>query len=424
MYKPKKLAAGTTGSVRVEECQVCGSTDLSSILFVGYLPPVNTMPEVGSRPEEQPAYPADLLRCNKCTLVQLGLTVDPAILFPPSYPYTSGTTRILRDNFAELCREATPLVGIHEGDLVVDVGSNDGTLLGNFKDTGFRVCGVEPTNASKIALEKGIDTVVSFFGPAAAKTVAEKHGQANVVTAANVFAHIEDVHTIVASIVDLLAPGGVFISESHYLVSLLETLQYDTIYHEHLRYYALGSLENLLAMHGLEVFHAKRIPTHGGSIRVYAARKGERAVQSSVREIRAHEESALSAQAFQDFKRSVVRSKLELLALLKDIKGAGKRVDGVGAPSRSSTLINYVGLDDGIIDSVLEIKGSYKIGKYVPGTLIPVVDESKLATSPADYLLLFSWHIADELMPKLTKGGFKGKFIVPLPAPRIVDAGA
>jgi len=424
MYKPKKLAAGTGGSVRVDECQVCGSNELSSVLFVGFLPPVNTMPPVGERPTEQPAYPADMLRCKKCTLVQLGLVVDPAILFPPTYPYTSGTTRILRENFAELSREATDILELSKTDLVVDVGSNDGTLLGAFKDKGYRVCGIEPTNASKIALSKDIDTHVAFFGPDAAKVVTDKHGKAKVVTAANVFAHIEDVHTIVASIVSMLDTRGVFISESHYLVSLLETLQYDTIYHEHLRYYALGSISHLLAEHGLEVFHAKRIPTHGGSIRVYAARKGEREIRASVKELLAQEETALSPEGFAAFKKGVVTSKLELHALLKDIKAAGKRVDGVGAPSRSSTLINYVGLDDGIVDAVLEIKGSYKIGKYVPGTLIPVVDESKIATDAPDYLLLFSWHIADELMPKLKASGFKGDFIVPLPNPRIVPNSA
>jgi hypothetical protein len=418
-----KLSAGTNGSVRVDACQVCGSTELTSVLFVGYLPPVNTMPPVGTRPEEQPAYPAELLRCEACTLVQLGLVVDPAILFPPSYPYTSGTTRILRENFGELCREATPLVGLTPADLVVDIGSNDGTLLGNFKDAGIRTCGVEPTGASKLALARGIPTLVSFFGPAAAKEVEQLHGRAKLVTAANVFAHIEDVHTIVASIEGLLAEGGVFVSESHYLVSLLETLQYDTIYHEHLRYYALGSLSYLLAQHGLEVFHAKRIPTHGGSIRVYAARRGERERRASVGELLALEASALAPERFVDFRRAVVQSKLDLHALLRDIKAAGKRVDGVGAPSRSSTLINYVGLDDGILDAVLEIRGSYKIGKYVPGTRVPVVDEAKLATEPADYLLLFSWHIADELMPKLVAAGFRGSFIVPLPTPRVIPSG-
>lgn len=424
MHRPKKLAAGTNGSVLVDACQVCGSTALESIVFVGYLPPVNTMPPVGARPAEQPAYPAELLRCQACTLVQLGLVVDPAILFPPTYPYTSGTTRILRENFADLCRESTSLLGLEKGDLVVDIGSNDGTLLGNFKDAGFSVCGVEPTNASKIALGQGIPTHVAFFGKRAVEHVLREHGRAKVVTAANVFAHIEDVHEVVSGIAELLRPSGVFISESHYLASLVETLQYDTIYHEHLRYYSLRALQHLLREHGLEVFHARRIPTHGGSIRVYAARPGEREVRASVAEILAEEERILSPEGFRAFKQGMVMSKLGLQALLRDIKAAGKRVDGVGAPSRSSTLIHYVGLDDGIVDSVLEIKGSYKIGKYVPGTLIPVVDEDKLATDPPDYLLLFSWHIADELMPKLKRAGFKGDFIVPLPTPRLVAGGS
>jgi hypothetical protein len=142
-----------------------------------------------------------------------------------------------------------------------------------------------------------------------------------------------------------------------------------------------------------------------------------------VGELLAHEARALAPERFVDFRRAVVQSKLDLHALLRDIKAAGKRVDGVGAPSRSSTLINYVGLDDGILDAVLEIRGSYKIGKYVPGTRVPVVDEAKLATEPADYLLLFSWHIADELMPKLVAAGFRGSFIVPLPTPRVIPSG-
>ena len=425
MYKPKKLAAGTNGSVRVDECQVCGSSKLESVLFAGYLPPVNTMPKVGERPSEQPAYPAELLRCSACTLVQLGLVVDPAILFPPTYPYTSGTTRILRENFAELAREAIPMLGLTKDDLVVDVGSNDGTLLGNFKDAGLRVCGVEPTNASKIALEKSIPTIVSFFGPEAAARVAKEHGKARLVTAANVFAHIEDVHQIVASILDLLGPKGVFVSESHYLASLLETLQYDTIYHEHLRHYSLTSLSYLLGMHGLEVIHARRIPTHGGSIRVYAARRGSRPVQASVAALMAEERGAGSlADRLQAFRRRVVQSKLALHALLRDAIGRGERVYGVGAPSRASTLINYVGLDREILSAVVEVKGSYKVGKYMPGTLIPVVDEAALFDDRPDYALLLSWHIADELMPKLTARGFRGRYIVPLPEPRVLEGTA
>jgi hypothetical protein len=415
----KKLAAGTGGCVVVDRCQVCDSPDLEPVMFVGYLPPVNTMPAIGSRPAEQPAYPAQVLRCPECELVQLGLVVDPAILFPPSYPYTSGTTKILRDNFAQLGDEVRSLYEIGKDDLVVDIGSNDGTLLSNFSGH-HRVHGIEPTNAGKLANDRGIETLISFFNREAVRKVVGLKGRAKVVTATNVFAHIEDIHEVVDGVLELLDEDGLFITESHYLLPLVRTLQYDTIYHEHLRYYSLTSLKNLLERHGLEVVHARPIPTHGGSIRVYAARKGKYPVQGSIASILAEEKEGLSPEGLEEFRRKVSLTKMGLHALLRDIKGSGGRVYGVGAPSRASTLINYVGLDDGILDCVLEIKGSYKIGKYIPGTLIPVVDESKLFEDQPEYALLLSWHIADELMPKLKARGFKGKFIVPLPEPQVV----
>jgi hypothetical protein len=415
------LTAGTGRSVVVDQCQVCGQRDLRTIVFMGYLPPVNTMPKVGTPPAEQPSYPAPLLHCPKCQLVQLGLVVDPGILFPPEYPYSSGTTRILRENFAELYQDCRRYVELAPTDLVVDIGSNDGTLLSNFHTPGHRVRGIEPTQMGVVAEGRGIPTNIAFFGREAAEKVRREDGPAKIVTATNVFAHIENVHEIVASLLLMLDERGVFISESHYWVSLVETLQYDTIYHEHLRYYSLTSIKYLLEMHGLEVFHAKRIPTHGGSIRVYAARQGAGyAIQPSVAAILA-EEAALGTSGFERLKTRVVQSKLDLYSLLRDVKGRGERVYAIGAPSRASTLVNYVGLDDGILDCVLEIKGSYKIGKYMPGTLIPVEDESRLFSDPPDYALLLSWHIAEELMPKLRSNGYRGKFIIPLPTPRVVE---
>jgi len=416
----KKRAAGSGGSVVVDRCQVCESADLESVLFLGYLPPVNQMRTIGARPAEQPAYPAELLHCRKCSLVQIGLIVDPAILFPPEYPYTSGTTKILRENFAELQRESTPLLGLTGSELVVDIGSNDGTLLSNFKNAGHPVCGVEPTLMANLANERNIRSIMAFFGPEAAGRVVADCGKAKVVTATNVFAHIEGIHEIVASVLSMLDADGVFITESHYLIALLETLQYDTIYHEHLRHYSLGSLQYLLGMHGLEVIHAKRIPTHGGSIRVYAARKGTRAVQPTVQAILNAEQAGgpLSAR-LQDFKRRVTLSKSRLHELIGGIYASGARVFGVGAPSRASTLINYVGLDSETLACVVEVKDSYKLGKYMPGTVIPVVDEARLFSEQPEYAMLLSWHIADELIPKLTQRGFKGKYIVPLPEPHI-----
>jgi len=416
-----KLAAATQGSVVGTHCQVCDSTDLKSVLFVGYLPPVNTMPKVGTPANEQPSYPAEVLHCQRCQLFQIGLTVDPAILFPPSYPYTSGTTKILRENFAELYQEVQKLYPITEKDLVVDIGSNDGTLLSNFHSHGHRVCGIEPTNAGNLANQKGIKTHISFFNDTAVNKVIADSGKAKVITIANCFAHMENIHGIMEGVLSLLTEDGVFITESHYLVPLLKTLQYDTVYHEHLRYYSVTALKYLLAMHGLEIIHVKPIPTHGGSIRVYAGRKGKYPVQKSVEATIQEEKIAITPKALRAFKDQVTQSKLELLAMLKDIKANGEKIYGIGAPSRSSTLINYVGLDDGIIDAVLEIDGSYKIGKYIPGTLIPVKEESILFKDQPEYALLFSWHIADELIPKLQAKGFKGKFIVPLPTPKIID---
>lgn len=410
---------GSRASVVVERCQGCGQQELRSIFFAGYLPPVNTMPPIHSRPEEQAAYPAELLMCDSCTLAQLGLIVDPQVLFPPDYPYTSGTTRVLRENFADLAEEVVQVAGLARDDLVLDIGSNDGTLLSNFAGRA-RVLGVEPTDTGKIAVQRGIPTLIRFFDRDAASSVAEDVGQAAVVTAANVFAHIEQVHGVIEAVLTVLSPRGIFVTESHYFVSLLERLQYDAIYHEHLRYYSLRSLRHLLAMHGLEVVHARLIPTHGGSVRVYAARAGARPVRPSVEHIAGQEDDRRMSERIERFRAAVPQSKLDLHALLAPIKARGERVVGIGAPSRASTLVNYVGLNDGILDSVLEVAGSRKIGRYMPGTRIPVIEESELYERQPDYALLLSWHLASELIPNLRRRGFRGKYIIPLPSPHIV----
>jgi hypothetical protein len=419
--RPTKVAraAGTGGSVPIESCQVCGHAPLDYVLSLGYMPPVNQMVPVGQVPRQLPWFPTTLLHCRNCELVQLGLAVDPVIIFPPEYPYTSGTTKLLRDNFADLQRESAAMLGLGDQDLVVDIGSNDGTLLSNFQKGGQRVLGIEPTDVGDIANQRGIPTIKRYFGTEVAREVKREYGPASMVTAANCFAHIEDVHAIVDGVVEMLKDDGVFVTESHYLIPLLETLQYDTIYHEHLRYYSLTSLKHLFEMHGLEVFHARPIPSHGGSIRVYAARHGAHTVQDGVRRMLAAEpRGEAMAKRLATFRHDVILSKLRLLAMLRDLKEKGARVAGISAPSRASTLVNYVGLDEGLIDYVCEIAGSLKIGKYMPGTQIPVVDEAKLYSDQPDCAVIFSWHIADELAPKLKAKGFRGQLITPLPVPR------
>ena len=257
----------------VTKCQISNSKNLSSLLFLGYLPPDNTLQKIGSVPKEEISFPAELLYCNESKLAQLGCIVNKEILFPYSYPYTSSTTKILRENFVDLYKDTKKITNLKKNDLVIDVGSNDGNLLENFKKN-HRVLGITPEKIGNLAIRKGIPTIINYFDSKISSKVIKKYGRAKVITATNVFAHIDNINNIVKSIIKTLKNDGIFISESHYLLPLIKTVQYDTIYHEHLRYYSIESLKYLFKKHSLEIIDVKEIPTHGGSIRVYAARKG------------------------------------------------------------------------------------------------------------------------------------------------------
>ena len=405
-------------SKTIDRCQISGSKDLKSVLSLGYLPPVNKLKKINSLLFEDTFYPADLMFSSKSKLLQLSTIVDKEILFPKEYPYTSSTTKILRENFKELYKDCKKIVNFSSKDLVVDIGSNDGNLLNNFKNH-HKVLGITPEKIGKLAIKRGINTLIRYFDKPTSKFVLKKFGKAKIITATNVFAHIENVNILIKNIKNILKEDGIFISESHYLVSLIKTNQYDTIYHEHLRYYSLLSLKYLFQKHGLEIIHAKKINTHGGSIRVYASRKNKFKVKTSVQKILNFEKKFINWKTFHNFKKNVVSSKLKLYSILKKLKDKGNKIYGIGAPSRASTLINYVGLDENIIDCVLEIEGSYKIGNYIPGKKIPILSEKKLYKDPPDFVILFSWHISKELKLNLKKRGYKGKFIIPLPYPKI-----
>ena len=407
-----------SNSKTISKCQISGSNDLKSIMFLGYLPPPTEMKKIHSKIEEETFYPADLVYSPTSKLVQLNTIVNKKILFSKDYAYTSSTTKILRENFQELYNDCNKIVKISSSDLVIDIGSNDGNLLGNFKNH-HRVLGITPEKIGKIAIQKGIPTLIRYFDKPAAKLVLKKYGKAKIITATNVFAHIENVSELMKNILKILQKDGVFISESHYLVSLIKTNQYDTIYHEHLRYYSLSSLKYLFDKYGLKIIHAKKINTHGGSIRVYATRSRKFKINKNVKKILSLEKKYLNWKTFNNFRKNVVKSKINLYSILKKIKNKNKKICGIGAPARASTLINYIGLDENIIDYVLEIEGSKKIGNYIPGTKIPILSEKKLFIDQPDFAILFSWHVASELKIKLRKRGFKGKFIIPLPTPSI-----
>ena len=405
-------------SKTIDRCQISGAKDLKTILSLGYLPPVNKLKKINSSLCEDIFYPSELMYSQRSRLVQLSTIVNKEILFPKEYPYTSSTTKILRENFKELYEDCKKIINISSKDLIIDIGSNDGNLLNNFKKY-HKVLGITPEKIGKIAIKNGIRTLIRYFDTNTSNLVLKKFGKAKIITATNVFAHIENVNLLMKNLLRVLKDDGIFISESHYLVSLIKTNQYDTIYHEHLRYYSLTSLKYLFNKYDMEIIHAKKINTHGGSIRVYAARKKRFKVNHSVRKILSYEKNFLNWKTFNNFKKKVVDSKLKLYSILEKLKNNNKKIYGIGAPSRASTLINYVGLDENIIDCVLEIAGSYKIGNYIPGKKIPILSENKLYKDPPDFLILFAWHIASELKFNLKKKGFKGKFIIPLPHPII-----
>ena len=403
----------------LKSCQVSGSKDLKKIVSLGSIPFVNDMHKINKNGNITMSAPLELYYCKLSKLVQLNIEVDKKILFPKSYPYTSSTTKILRDNFKKLRLNVEKDNLLKKNDLVIDIGSNDGNLLSYFKDK-YRILGVTPENIGKLAIKRGIPTIIDYYDKKVVSNIVKKFGKAQLITATNVFAHISEVNNLIKNIKNCLSDNGVFISESHYLLPLIETNQYDTIYHEHLRYYSLKSLKYLFSKHNLEIFKAEIIKTHGGSIRVYASRRNKFRKSKSVLNI-IKKEKFLEKKIF-NFKHKIIKSKIQFYELLSKIFKKNKyiKIAGIGAPSRATTLINYLGIDDSIMEYIFEIKGSKKIGMYVPGTKIKIIEENIKKLNKYDFLILFSWHIKDDLINLLNKKGFKGKYIIPLPKPRII----
>ena len=404
----------------VTHCQVCNSADLVLRFDAGFQPLVNDLHPITEPLRPTTFYPTQLLECQQCNLVQLGIEVDSSILFPPTYPYRSGTTKALKDNFTDLAKELATLFGIGKDDFVIDVGANDGSLLEAVRSvTGVEIAGIEPTEAWREAERKGIPMWREFLAWDTAESVVAAHRQAKVVTCTNCFAHVPDVHDFVKCVLTMLAPGGVFVTESHYLPSLMEELQLDVCYHEHLRYYSLTSLQYLFKQHGLVIVHAKEIPTHGGSIRVYAMREGEAVDLPTYYELLLVEETPLQDQRetpWQRFNRRVGEAHNDFWSMMF----SHDRLFGIGAPSRSTTLIHYLGLSKASMECVCEVKGSPKIGSYVPGTNIPILDEEILYREQPPFALLLSWHLKDHLVPLLRAKGYRGEIICPLPEPTVV----
>jgi 2-polyprenyl-3-methyl-5-hydroxy-6-metoxy-1,4-benzoquinol methylase len=406
----------------VTTCQICKSARLQVVLSLGHQPIVQEYLTSTQLHQPEATYPLTMVRCVRCGLLQLDYIVEPSKVFPPQYPYRTGLTNMLIRNFEELSKGLLASGYYHTNDLVVDIGSNDGTLLKPFKQRGARVVGVEPTNAAKVANKSGIPTLQEFFSGQSVKKILKKYGKAKVITATNVFAHINDTALLVKNIKALMDNNSVFVSESQYVMDIIEKLEFDTIYHEHLRFYALKPLTYLFKEHGLSIVDAERITAAGGSIRVYA-KKGAYAMSQRAKTLLKEEEKAglYDTKKLKTFADKVHTVKNELLSLLLRLKKDGANVAALTSPARANPMLNFVHIDNTIIVYAGEKNGSPKIGLYTPGTHILVVDEAKILKDQPDYVLVLSWHIGTELMKKVRSMGYKGKFIIPLPTPHVAN---
>jgi SAM-dependent methyltransferase len=392
-------------------------------LDLGFTPPADQFRRKEQMKEQEIYYPLQVSMCDDCGLAQLTHVVSPEILYRNDYPYESSLTKTGRAHWESFAREVIRKYGLGINDLIVDIGSNVGTLLEAFKKNGTTVQGVDPAaNIVMLAEKSGIDTICDFFNAETVEIILEEKGNASVVTATNVFAHINDLHLLMSNIRRLLKKRGIFIFEAPYFVNLIKQIQYDTIYHEHLSYLSVKPLVSFLYQHNMEMIDIKFADIHGGSFRVYISEKGNYPVSRMVKYLFEKEnDMALYSHAkLDEFAANVKRNREELRWLLHSLKREGKSIVGVSAPAKGMTLLNYCRIGNDWLDVVSE-KSKLKVGRYTPGTHIPVVSDDYLLERQPDYALLLAWNFAEEIMNNLVayrKRG--GKFIIPIPIPKII----
>ncbi|MES2985232.1 MAG: class I SAM-dependent methyltransferase [Pseudomonadota bacterium] len=406
----------------LEHCQVCGSTNLELVLDCGHQPLCDSLLTKAQLNGPETYYPLRLMRCPECTLTQLDYIVDGSTVYHQQYPYRTGVTKELVAYQHIMADDLSQRYKVDAKSLVVDIGSNDGTLLSGFKRNGARVLGVEPTNIAAIAVESGIPTVNDFFNEPVANEIVKEHGHAALITSSNVFAHMAPLGDVVRGIRALIGATGVFVLENHYLVDVLQKAQYDTIYHEHIRTYSLKSLVELFKPYGMEVFHAERVSRYGGNIRAHVGVKDARPIEASVGEILKMEfDIGLhKPDIYAKFKQASEESRDRLVNFAVTAKQKGQSFVGNSCPGRANTLLHYCDIGTSLMPYIAEQPASLKKGLFTPGKHIPVVDNSILIEQQPDYVVLLAWHYAEPIAEQLRARGLKSKLIMPLPECKIL----
>lgn len=404
-------------------CQGCGAVGLERILDLGYQPLCNEFMPAGDAPRPQTFYPLCLCFCHKCSLAQLDYVIPTVETFGDQYTYLTGSSDSLIKYYSEMADKLKEKFNLQSGDTVVEIGSNDGTFLKAFRSLGMNVLGIDgATVSSGIAMADDIPVIQQFFGQGSAATIRERlptGTSVRLILAMNVLAHTDNINEFLAEATKLMDPDTVFVSQSHWLADLARKYEFDTIYHEHLRYYTLKSLTSLFHSHGLGIEDAEVTDFYGGSILTFA-KKSAGSRSERLMSILAEEEQVDVIQSLRNLKQVLITNRVRLLSLLVDLRNSQKRVAGIGAPMKASTLLNFYGVTSDLVEYIGEVN-QFKIGTVVPGVRIPVVDEEILFQEQPDYALILSWNMADFLIPKFRSRGYKGKFIIPVPQVEVIE---
>ena len=404
-------------------CRMCNSDNIEEFLDLEFSALSDGFLTKEQLKKPETFFPLTVNFCHNCGLCQLGYVVAPELMFNEDYPYDSSTTKTGREHFTKMGVDICDKFGLKENSLVIDVGSNAGVLLNGFKSKGMRVLGIEPSsNVAKIAMKNDIETLIEFFSNKLTKKILEEYGKVSVITGTNVFAHIDDLQDFMSTANSLLIEDGIIVIEAPYLLYLIEKLEYDTIYHEHLSYLSVKPIVEFCKKFDFELFDIEEQTIHGGTLRYFIGRKNKREISQKVLDyIKLENEKELySIKKLNEFAEYVKNHRKKLLQLLYDLKRDGKRIIALSAPAKGNTLLNYCKIGTELLDYATE-RNPLKIGKFTPGMHIPVYPDEKLLEDQPDYALILAWNFSDEIIKNNAEYRNKGgKFIIPIPEPKIV----
>jgi SAM-dependent methyltransferase len=408
---------------RRKTCRYCDTPLGAAFLDLGSQPLANNLPRQADAAKSEFHCPLAVVKCSKCHLVQLTHSV-PAHLMFDEYLYVSSTTQTFRTHFAEYAADVRSRLSEKEKPLAIDIGSNDGLLVSCYEKAGMRGVGVEPAkNLAAEANKRGVTTLNRYFGEETVREIVAKYGKADAISANNVFAHIDDIQSVARNVRELLADDGFFVIEFAYLVTMLEKMFFDMVYHEHVCYIGVTALGFFMERFGMEIFDITEVGTHGGSLRVFMQKKGGPFKQKAIvdRFLREEKEKGcLEAKVYQDFAARVMGFKEKLNGMIAALKKERKTISGYGAPAKASTIINFCELGPSEIDYIVD-DNPLKQDRLIPGRKIPIVTSAHLNEHPTDYVLIFAWNFAREIISKIEPLRAQGvKCIIPLPKPETV----